>query len=105
MLPIPHYDDCQIPLSLRKAVDEAVDAMLKGISVYVAQDCTGMENLKSINRRANMINRRLPIVTKIQTNLYLKTILCFCRDSIYSINLLYIWLFFLVHKSETNIFI
>lgn len=45
MLPIPHYDDCQIPLSLRKAVDEAVDAMLKGISVYVAQDCTGMENL------------------------------------------------------------
>uniref|UniRef100_A0A8C1JCB1 Cysteine protease n=1 Tax=Cyprinus carpio TaxID=7962 RepID=A0A8C1JCB1_CYPCA len=25
---------------LRKAVDEAVDAMLKGISVYVAQDCT-----------------------------------------------------------------
>lgn len=39
--------------SLRKAVDEAADAMLKGISVYVAQDCTGMENfdLKSFTEQ------------------------------------------------------
>lgn len=29
----------------RKAVGEATDPMLKGISVYVAQDCTGMEYL------------------------------------------------------------
>ncbi len=37
---------CHSSLSLRKAVDEAVDTLLKGISVYVAQDCTGMENLE-----------------------------------------------------------
>lgn len=34
-------------MSLRKAVGEATDPMLKGISVYVAQDCTGTEKLIS----------------------------------------------------------
>lgn len=42
---------CHSSLYLRKAVDKAVDAMLKGISVYVAQDCTGMENLKSFTEQ------------------------------------------------------
>jgi len=42
--------------SPRKAVDEAADAMLKGISVYVAQDCTGMEHfdLKSFTEKGQM---------------------------------------------------
>uniref|UniRef100_A0A671TD42 Cysteine protease n=1 Tax=Sinocyclocheilus anshuiensis TaxID=1608454 RepID=A0A671TD42_9TELE len=34
------YGPAVVAHILRKAVDEAVDAMLKGISVYVAQDCT-----------------------------------------------------------------
>ncbi|KAG1941064.1 cysteine protease ATG4C [Pimephales promelas] len=34
------YGPAVVAHILRKAVDEAADAMLKGISVYVAQDCT-----------------------------------------------------------------